>query len=462
MKAIHDPHGLLAGRITALNERFDLPETFPPAVLVEAENAAAIALGADTHRDRTGEAFVTLDPASATDLDQAFRVEMTGSDVLLHYAIADVAWFVRPGSALEEEAWARGMTIYLPGDKVRLYPPVLSEGAASLLPDGPRPAVIFAVRVDPAGTARLDGVERAIIRSRAKLAYEAIPEAALPPAAVELTQRIEAAERARGAARVDPPEQELEALAGGGYSLQFRPRRRSEEVNASLSMACNLSVARLFQDHRTGLFRVMEEPDAEAVTQLRQQAAALELAWPQDEDLQAFERRLDPQDWPQAAMMMAIRRAGNGAGYAAFDPAAPPWHAAIAAPYAHTTAPLRRLADRYVVEAALALANDRPLPDHVTQAFAALPPVMARAASLAGRVERAALDLAEAMILADRVGQRAAARIVAARPGRITVQLLDHPVIVNVNGMSGVPGKIVDLRLARIDTANGRIEAEPV
>ena len=91
---------------------------------------------------------------------------------MLHYAIADVGFFVRPGDALDQEAWRRGVTVYMPDERARLYPAALSEGAASLLPDGPRPAVVFTVRVDPRGEVRLDGAERALVRSRAKLAYD--------------------------------------------------------------------------------------------------------------------------------------------------------------------------------------------------------------------------------------------------------------------------------------------------
>jgi exoribonuclease R len=91
---------------------------------------------------------VTLDPAASTDLDQAFWIEATGSDLLLHYAIADVGWYVEPDSLLDQEAWRRGATLYLPDGKAPLYPPALSEGAASLLPDGDRPAVLFHIRLD--------------------------------------------------------------------------------------------------------------------------------------------------------------------------------------------------------------------------------------------------------------------------------------------------------------------------
>ncbi|TGS08831.1 RNB domain-containing ribonuclease, partial [Mesorhizobium sp. M4B.F.Ca.ET.190.01.1.1] len=107
-------------------------------------------------------------PASSSDLDQAFSIETSGGDLLLHYAIADVTWFVDDGDAVDLEAWNRGQTLYLPDGKAGLYPPVLAEAAASLLPAGPRPAVVFAVRVAGDGAVKLDGAERAIIQSRAK------------------------------------------------------------------------------------------------------------------------------------------------------------------------------------------------------------------------------------------------------------------------------------------------------
>ncbi|NWO96317.1 RNB domain-containing ribonuclease, partial [Escherichia coli] len=90
----------------------------------------------------------------STDLDQALAIEASGGDLLLRYAIADVAWFVDDGDPVDREAWRRGATLYLPDGKAGLYPSVLSEGAASLLPDGPRPAVLFTVRVNPDGEAR--------------------------------------------------------------------------------------------------------------------------------------------------------------------------------------------------------------------------------------------------------------------------------------------------------------------
>src|SRR3954464_5960044 len=238
MKALVDPTNALATGLSAIRKQYQVPEGFPPEVMAAAEEAAK--RGPTAHVDRTDRPFVTLDPASSTDLDQAFAIEWAGSDLLLHYAIADVAWFVDDGGPISAEAWKRGITLYLPDGKAGLYPPVLSEGAASLLPDGPRPAVIFAIRVAPDGAVRLDGAERAIVRSRAKLAYDKVTEVDLPPGFFELARRIQRAEEARGAARVDPPEQEVAPLRDGSYALQFRPRLAAEDDNAALSLASNL------------------------------------------------------------------------------------------------------------------------------------------------------------------------------------------------------------------------------
>ena len=275
MKCLIDPGHALDVGLAAIRAELGLPGAFPDGVL--AAVTTAVRRTPDAHADRTDRPFVTLDPEGATDLDQAFAIEAAGSDLLLHYAIADVGWFVRPGDPLDIEAWKRGTTLYFPDGRIPLYPPELSEGAASLLPDGDRPAVVFAVRIAPDGKASLDGVERALIRSRAKLAYETASDADLPDGFTELARRVKAAEAARGAARVDPPEQEVARDGAGGYTLAFRPRTAAEEDNAALSLACNLAVGEALLAAKTGLFRVMAEPDQRAVRRLRHTAAALGL-----------------------------------------------------------------------------------------------------------------------------------------------------------------------------------------
>ena len=157
-------------------------------------------------------------------------------------------------------------------------------------------------------------------------------------------------------------------------SSGFRPMSRIEQANASLSLAANLAIAEALFRHETGIFRVMAEPGQRAVSRLRHTAKALGLDWPSNQSLEERERTLNPNDPKDAAFMLAVRRAGEGARYAMYVRGQRPFHAAMAATYAHGTAPLRRLADRYVTEAALAIVNGKPVPNWVTTAFSDFPP----------------------------------------------------------------------------------------
>ncbi len=449
MKALHDPDRLLTAGLAAIRGQFKVPTGFPADVDAAAETAARRT--PSEHTDRTAMPFVTLDPASSTDLDQAFSIEQAGGDLLLHYAIADVAWFVADGDLLDTEAWQRGETTYLPDGKAGLYPRVLAEGAASLLPDGPRPAVVFTSRIDPAGKAVLQGVERAVIRSRAKLAYDSVRDDELPTGFAELARRIAAADDARGAARVDPPEQEVERDAAGHFTLRLRPLSVAERSNAAMSLATNLAVADMLLANQTGLFRVMAEPDERAQNRLRHTAEAFGLNWPKQATLEQFERLLDPADARQAAFMLAIRRAGNGAGYEPYQPGAVPWHAAMAATYCHMTAPLRRLADRYVIRAALAVANGLPVPAEVSAAFNRLGPVMDKAQARSGQVERAVVDLAEAALLVGREGEDFAAVVTDLGEAGARIQLCDLPIVARTAAHRVKPGTRIVVRLEAAD-----------
>src|SRR6188508_1553575 len=105
VKAIVDQQGALSEGLASVRAQFQVPEAFPDSVIA----AASSPIG---HTDLLGRPFVTLDPETSTDLDQAFAIEQSGNDLLLHYAIADVGYFVAPGDAVDVEAWKRGTTIY--------------------------------------------------------------------------------------------------------------------------------------------------------------------------------------------------------------------------------------------------------------------------------------------------------------------------------------------------------------
>ena len=153
----------LLRRLAQIRTDLKVPQDFSSAALADAQAAA------DSHpsapADLTDVAFWTLDPVGSMDLDQAMALERDGDGYRVRYAIADVPHFVTPGSALDTEVRARGLTIYAPDGRVPLHPPVLSEAAASLLPDQVRPAYVWDLRLAADGTVTSAGVARAMVRS---------------------------------------------------------------------------------------------------------------------------------------------------------------------------------------------------------------------------------------------------------------------------------------------------------
>lgn len=434
-----------------------MPRAFPDGVLAEAMQAAARPLPAD-RADQTDLEMVTLDPLGATDLDQAFALSLDGEALVLHYAIADVGWFVRPGGALDAEAWKRGVTVYLPDRKTPLYPPVLTEGAASLLAGKPRPAILLEVAVDPTGEAELRAATRAVVRSRAQLAYETVRPEQLPPLLAEFGRRVALAEDRRGASRVEFPEQEVVPTPGDGdgYRLEIRPRVACEHDNAAMSLTANLAVAARMLAAGTGLFRTMDDPDPHEVDVLRRVAHALRIDWPAEMPLAEVVHRL-PDGPKPAAFLLAVRRASGAASYTPLRPGHRPWHSAIAATYAHATAPLRRLADRYVLETVVALCAGRPVPEDVCAAYEALPAAMAAGDALAAKAARAAVDLAEAVVLRGRIGAVLRASVIDHDPRGVRIQLHDLAVIGRVERCRAEPGDEIDVRVVEADPARRRV-----
>jgi len=444
LKAIRDKERVLAEGLAAIRQQFQLPQGFAPDV--EQAAGGAVDRFADERIDRTALAFVTLDPSSSVDLDQAFALEADGGDLILHYAIADIGAYVVDGDPIDLAAWDRGETIYLPDGKVPLYPKTLSEGAASLLPGADKAALLHRLRVGPNGKAVLEKTERATVRSRAKLGYATVTDADLPPIFADFARRIDAAEEARGAVRVDPPQQEV-SRDDGHYRLQFRPMSVIEQQNAALSLAANLAIADALLAAGAGLFRVMEPPGQWAIDRLHHTAKALDVDWPKDLTLRQIERRLDPNKPNEAAFMVALRRTGQRATYAPFKRGKTPWHSAVEATYAHATAPLRRLADRYVGEAALHVTAGQAVPDRITQAFAKLPKVMGAADAKAAQVDSAAIELAEATAMEGREGETFPGRVISVDDRGAKVQLCGVAIVTRIVADGLNPGERVELKL---------------
>ena len=242
----------------------------------------------------------------------------------------------------------------------------------------------------------------------------------------------------------------------------LRPLDLAEQRNAALSLATNLAVADALFAARTGLFRVMAGPDTRAIARLRHTARALGLSWPDAHSLETFEKTLDPAQPNAAAFMLAIRRAGNGASYVPYQDGVKPWHAAMAATYCHMTAPLRRLADRYVIRAALAVVNDQPVPAEVTSAFARLGPVMGKADARANQIDRAVIDLAEAAMLSGREGESFASVVTEVDDVGPRIQLCDQPVVTRVTAHGVAPGDKLTVRLVAADPVKRTVSFERI
>src|SRR3954463_2150639 len=151
----------------AIRAEFDVPEEFPPDVLAEAERRAREP--GLPELDATDIPLVTLDPIGSRDLDQAVHLAARGDGFRVSYAIADVGAFVRPGGAVDAEARRRGQTLYSPDKRTPLHPPVLSEGAASLLPGELRPAGLWPTDLEAAGEPIRVDLRRARVRIRGQL-----------------------------------------------------------------------------------------------------------------------------------------------------------------------------------------------------------------------------------------------------------------------------------------------------
>ena len=155
-----------------IRAQMHLPDAFPPDVESAAQDAAASVRLPDL--DRTDIPLLTIDPPGSMDLDQAMHLERNGDGYRVHYAIADVASFVAPGGAIDLEANRRGETLYGIGHTIPLHPRILSEGAASLLPDQLRPALLWTIDLDADGAKIRAEVQRARVKSRQRCDYDGV------------------------------------------------------------------------------------------------------------------------------------------------------------------------------------------------------------------------------------------------------------------------------------------------
>ena len=457
----------LASRFDAIRAEFGVPADFPPEVLAEAERAAASP--GLPGRDETAVPFLTIDPPGSMDLDQAMHLERDGDGYHVRYAIADVPAFVVAGGAVDAETRRRGQTIYAPDQRTPLHPPILSEGAASLLPDQVRPAFVWDLRLTSSGEVGEVAVYLALVRSTDRLDYTGVQKAVDDGSADERLmllgevgrKRIEL-ERQRGGASLPLPEQEVSRDDEGHYHLDFRPQLEAEDWNSQISLITGMAAAGLMTKAGVGILRTMPAPDDNALGRFRHASRALGVEWPADLPYGEFLRGLDRTNPAHLALIHEATSLFRGAGYTPFDGSVPEQrgHAAVAAPYAHVTAPLRRLVDRFGLAICEAISSGQEIPAWAREALPSLPEIMAVSDKVANGVDRACADAVEAAALQHRVGEVFDAMVVDVRERgaavNAVVQVQDPAVLANAEGQ-GELGTRVKVQLTEATVATGTV-----
>lgn len=453
----------------SIRRELEVPGDFPVDALAEAERVAGRTF--PDHEDATGLELVTIDPPGSRDLDQAVAIEPTDDGWTVSYAIADVAAWVDPGGAIDAAAHARTQTYYAPDRRTPLHPAVLSEDAASLLPDGPRPAALWTIGVDRDGTTTSVDVRRAMVRSRAQLTYREVQDqldAGRAPAPIasfpEIGAALLGAARRRGAIELGLADQEVVPAGGGSWTVELRADLPIEHWNAQISLLTGRAAAWLMIEAGIGILRTVPQADPEAFPRLQRAARSLGIRWPDGMHPGAVLASLDTSQPRAAAFADLAAELLRGAAYTPFTGTPPPdpGHAGVGAPYAHVTAPLRRLVDRFGTEICLAVARGAAVPSWVTEALTALPDEMAAGDARAKKLDRAVVDATEAVVLADRVGEVFEAAVVETGDRFGTVVLEDPPVRARCDSRHLPLGEVIHVRCTVADPTTRTVRFERV
>ena len=453
----------LVERFEAIRGEFEVPAEFPPEVVAEATRAAASAELPTA--DATDIPFITIDPATSMDLDQAMHIERQGDGYRVRYAIADVPAFVQPGGAIDAEARRRGQTVYCPDKRVQLHPRELSEGAASLLPDEVRPAFVWDLVLAADGEGVEVSVARAMVRSVRRYDYVEVQRLVDGGSAEDVLMLLKEVgekrivlEAKRGGASLPMPEQEVAEDGKGGFTVSFRPLVASEDWNAQIALLTGMGAADLMLRGKVGILRTMPDPDPRDVERFRRQAAAVGVPWPEKLAYGEFLRTLDRTKPAHLALIHEATTLFRGAGYTYFNGEVPkqPNHAAVANPYAHVTAPLRRLVDRFGLVVCEALSAGTEVPAWALEALPTIPEIMTTSDRKASGVERACTDAVEAAELRSLVGSTVEGVVVDQNDKGVVVQLIDLAVVAKATGHAA-EGATVHVRVDAAEIETGKV-----
>ena len=363
------------GRFVADDEnlaivRYGLRTAFPDDVLRAASEAVVAGWSRNGRRDLCARKALTIDDPATREIDDALSLdERADGAVEVGIHIADPCAFIAPGDPVDVEARARGTTYYFPERKLLMIPPVLSEGAASLVAGEDRPALSFLVVLEADGRVRSVEIVRSIVRVAARLSYDDVDATlrdASGPHADELARlaavlaRREGLRRAAGAIALRSPETEIRVAEDGALTLCRRdPDTASQRlVSESMILAGETAAAWLDARHVPAIYRRQSPPDGTLP-------------------------EADPSQ-PAAVHVRATRRLLKR-GEAGLHPGA--HHALGLAAYAQVTSPLRRYQDLAMHRQIVASLEGRP-PVYDVNAMQAILASTERAESEGRRAER--------------------------------------------------------------------------
>jgi ribonuclease R len=425
-----------------------IPTAFPPEAVTLAEKARPVALG--SRGDLRQIPLVTIDGADARDFDDAVWAEpdperQGGWHILV--AIADVAWYVRPADALDRSARERGNSVYFPDRVVPMLPEALSNELCSLKPGVERACMAVHLWLDAEGKVQRHRFLRGLMRSAARLTYEAV-QAAVDGGPDDVTQplldpvlrplygayhALDRARRARGTLDLDLPERRI-LLDPSGRIARIEPRQRldSHKLIEEFMIAANVAAAQELERLRQPcMYRVHDAPDPAKLAALRTflggiGIAGLSLAKGQVVRPHHFNeilRRAAGTPYQTLVNELVLRSQAQ----AVYSPENLSHFGLGLRRYAHFTSPIRRYADLLVHRALIAGldAGAGALPPTEPKDFAAAGEHISMTERRAAAAERSATDRYTAAFLAERVGASFAARINGVTRAGLFVTLAD-------------------------------------
>ena len=424
----------------SIAREFDVRTGFAPELHTQAAQLKDRFAG--SRIDARSVPLVTIDPAGSMDLDQAVHIERrAGGGFVVRYAIADVAAFVAPGSGVAEESLERGQTIYLPDEPARLHPEELSEGSASLLPEVDRPAVLWTFELDDAGEVDAAHVERALVRSVARLDYEGVHadmQAGTVHPSITLLEEVgrlrQQSSLRRHAVNLRLPSVRVVG-DGDTFELVIEPRHPVMDYNSEISLLTGMVAGRMMVDAGVGFLRTLGPADTAGEAEFRREAR--NLGYPAEEvsaDIGEFLASVDADTPRGMAVMREAQKLLRGSGYVDLSAGEPEVHAGIGGYYSHVTAPLRRLIDRYATEVCLAICAGTEVPEWVKRDAPRVIKTMGRSSQLANTVEKASLHLTEATVLKPWVGHNFDGVTLKTGEEAARVFIVDPPVLAPSTG----------------------------